>query len=308
MANCLVSTIYRSNLYRHIISTIYRSKLYKHIINVFTSYSLLQVQEYTDLQSPNTTSPSYSFAVELEALSIVQSSPEHLPDAICRELSGPGQVPSDWVAGTVDDAEMSNEEFKDLGDALASILASPSPQNSLSAGTPNRQSVIDGGTTAITTPRRGSEELCNGATEPLNSLSPLLSVDETALPAHSPLSSSLASCSSYEDIENSPQSTSQDIEDASETEAVSTTRANTRRKNSASSDSDDENAVVDENKSEKVIKLPQSKKNYTLRLLSNPHKWLIDFVLLLSSFPQEKAECSCGSFSMPSSLILSTRN
>ena len=174
--------------------------------------------------------------------------------------------------------DLPTSEFSDLGDALASILALPIAHldgdalNNCSA-----QFVTERATSA--SPRRGSDQEIDvvgverAATEVLHTVSnsPRLSLEETGLSVYSPLSSSIASSSSYEDIasvvgtgtgEKSPQSAygGEDLGEASTASARAAT-GNQPRTGSASSDSDDENAAGENSKCNKIIKLPQSK-NY----------------------------------------------
>lgn len=189
---------------------------------------------------------SHSFAVEMKALSVVNSTSEQEPH-VCSELAVSGLSPphSPTSEEQLDDADepldLSNAEFRDLGDALVSILGLPEDaQNQL------------GGSNEPTpqfTSSRGSE-----GTGFLHSFSPPHSADATPHPAYSSPSSSIASSSSYDDIasivgeDKSPISV-QDIAETASREASSP-----RRKSSASSESDDENKT----KNGKPIKLPQS--------------------------------------------------
>ena len=195
--------------------------------------------------------PSYGFAAEIEALNIVNPSPEH--DAP-PELPA---VPEARQSPTPLGASPPTADFSDLGTALSSMFAtSPRPA-------PQHNGCATDVQFAAPSPRRGSYDACS---EQLHSLSPRV-LDETALlhPAYSPLSSSIASSSSLEDIASivggkSPQS-SLTGHDMAAAEPVSPAASSTaRRKSSASSDSEEETATVDESKTNKVIKLPQSKK------------------------------------------------
>ena len=146
----------------------------------------------------------------------------------------------------LDDAEkafdMSNDDFRDLGDALVSILGSPANkevQNALSEQSPRFTSVIT---------HASDHEL----------LQPPI-----PLPVYSPTASSIASSSGHEDIasilgdDKSPAS----IHDTAETaSSEGDSSAAKPRKTSASSESDDENPAAYDSKSGKAIKLPQSKK------------------------------------------------
>ena len=211
----------------------------------------LQVQGYAGAPNYASATPSpHGFAEEIEALSIVNSLPERAPSELLAVPDCGASQSQDGLG-----VDLPTAELGDLGAALASMFAtspSPAPQhNGCATATPY----------AASSPRRASDD---AGSEQLRSLSPRVLVDETALlpPAYSPLSSSIASSSSLEDIasivgEKSPQSslTSQDIAHVS-----SASSSAARRKSSASSDSEEETAAVDGSKTNKVIKLPQSKK------------------------------------------------
>ena len=242
MSNCLVS---KRDSYRKIINF---------ALLIFSSLTarlhlFLQVQGYTGSPNNASATPSpYIFAEDIEALSVVNPSPERAPSELLAAPDGGASQSQDGLG-----VHLSTAEVGDLGAALASMFAtSPSP-------TPQRATT--GTQFAASSSRRASDDV---GSEQLHSLSPRVLVDETALlpPAYSPLSSSIASSSSLEDIasivgEKSPQSslTSQDIAQVSP--ASSSTA---RRKSSESSDSEEETAAVDGSKTNKVIKLPQSKK------------------------------------------------
>lgn len=189
---------------------------------------------------------SHSFAVEMKALNVVNSSSEQEPH-ICSELavSSPSPPSEDRLDDADEALDLSNADFRDLGDALISILGLPAEdkeaQNPLSGS--NEQTPQF--TSVITNPRF------------LHSSSPPHSAEATLHPAYPSPSSSVTSSSSYDDIasiiseeDKSPMSV-QDIVEAASREADVA-----RRKSSASSESDDENKT----KNGKAIKLPQSKK------------------------------------------------
>lgn len=192
---------------------------------------------------PKSDSASHSFSVEMEALSVVRSSSEHEPH-VCSELPVSGlSPPSEQL---LDDADktfnMSNDDFRDLGDALVSILGSPAKdKDPLSEQSPQFTPVI-------------THSL------PSEVLRPPLSADTLPLPDYSPPASSIASSSSYDDIasilgeDKSPAS----VQDIAET-ASSEEPSYKRRKPSASSESEDENPTAHDSQSGKAIKLPQSK-------------------------------------------------
>lgn len=194
-------------------------------------FFLLQVAHESD-------GGSHSFAVEMKARSAVHSSSEHEPH-ICSELAVSGlSPPSQQLLDDADTAfNMSNDDFRDLGDALVSILGStaevqnPSP---LSVQSPQLTSVITHASELLQPP-----------------------ADAVPLPAYSPPASSIASSSSHDDIASI---LGEDKSPASIAETASSEGTAKPRKTSASSESDDENPAAYDSKSGKAIKLPQSKK------------------------------------------------
>ena len=209
-------------------------------------FSLLQVPHESDCSS-------HSFAVEMKALSVVHSPSEHEPH-ICSELAVSGlSPPSQQLLDDADTAfDMSNDDFRDLGDALVSILGStaevqnPSP---LSVQSPQLTSVIT-----------HASEVNELLQQP---------ADAVPLPAYSPPASSIASSSSYDDIASILDEDKSPASIAGTAGSEGASSAAKPRKTSASSESDDENpAASDDSKiGGKAIKLPQSKKLHLAILL-----------------------------------------
>ena len=171
-------------------------------------------------------SPSIGFSVEMQALSIVHSSPELEPQTHSLEAVQPTEDAANFD-------NLSTAELTDLGDALASMLAT---------GNHVEQTT----TTATAT-----------------------SYEESSL-SQSPLTNRISSCSSPEDKSANTSITSQDIIDVVDLDVSDGVSAASPEnasllggKSPASSDSEEDYSISDDHvkKNGKIIKLPQSKKN-----------------------------------------------
>lgn len=151
--------------------------------------------------------------------------------------------PSQQLLDDADTAfDMSNDDFRDLGDALVSILGSTAEvqnRSPLSVQSPQLTSVITHASELLQPP-----------------------ADAVPLPVYSPPASSIASSSSYDDIASILDEDKSPASIAGTAGSEGASSAAKPRKTSASSESDDENpAASDDSKiGGKAIKLPQSKK------------------------------------------------